>query len=478
MISIKNETQTLSGIITSIGTLTTLCTLIIISILYYNDVCKSMDLQLLNEVKNECLEARDNFKTQIEAKFDWLKIVAGITSFDKKISQDEEDRLWQLIHDFDKENAFYIGIIDEKGILHQHKNEQFDISQTETFKRVTSGLTSISPITNRIQDGKKVIIISTPIYNYKNEIVGGIEVEYSTIELGRILNLSEPKFNGYNLVIDSAGHLIASHPNMEIYETIFEMLETRNFKDNTKLQKMVDSVKENKSGSIKYSFNGDTRILCWENANINDWSIVSIKSVDNYAKTLMYVKKITKTFMGIAFILVIIGTCLFIQTVLIKKLELKSANIDHITGLYTRRQGIKLLKYKFNKSNTDCFGCIFVDLDHFKQINDSFGHTTGDDYLRAVGKAISSSVKNQDIAYRFGGDEFCIWLFGKGSKETLLKTAEDISKKSAAKNNHINLSIGITQIAKDEKNLDEILKRVDKALYEAKTNGRNQIIYN
>lgn len=116
------------------------------------------------------------------------------------------------------------------------------------------------------------------------------------------------------------------------------------------------------------------------------------------------------------------------------------------------------------------------DIDHFKKVNDEFGHDVGDSVLKELARIIKKNLRQIDIFCRVGGEEFMIILPETEEKnayqisEKLRKIVESHSKESIPK---VTISLGIAQFFKND-DKDNLLKRVDNALYKAKENGRNQ----
>lgn len=159
---------------------------------------------------------------------------------------------------------------------------------------------------------------------------------------------------------------------------------------------------------------------------------------------------------------------------------------DHLTGLANRitlnhhlQQQLKQLKIKETYS-----AILFIDLDHFKDINDSLGHDTGDTLLKIFASKISMLVSNNDTVARLGGDEFVILLADHNksiasttqyANRVAIKIHESMKEPIELENHtlHINMSIGITLIAPKDDNINDILKHADIAMYRAKQLGRD-----
>ncbi|PHR57799.1 MAG: hypothetical protein COA44_04795 [Arcobacter sp.] len=126
-----------------------------------------------------------------------------------------------------------------------------------------------------------------------------------------------------------------------------------------------------------------------------------------------------------------------------------------------------------------CFACIFIDIDYFKNINDTYGHKTGDIVLIEVAELIKRFIRKNDSAVRWGGEEF-ILICVEVNKEATLAVCEHL-RKSMQDNNftkikNLSISIGCTLSQQDDTH-DRIIQRADKALYQAKNKGRNCVVY-
>ena len=151
---------------------------------------------------------------------------------------------------------------------------------------------------------------------------------------------------------------------------------------------------------------------------------------------------------------------------------------DSLTGIYNRGYFQKelLKKIKSAKRYNQQFGLILLDIDYFKSVNDTYGHQVGDDVLKKLAHCISSYVRDDDIAVRWGGEEFSIIANGatiNDLKGLVEKLQLEIQKVSFIPVSKVTASFGLTIFKKDDDE-ESILKRVDDALYKAKENGRDK----
>lgn len=175
---------------------------------------------------------------------------------------------------------------------------------------------------------------------------------------------------------------------------------------------------------------------------------------------------------------------LAISNIRLKKRLKEMAIRDPLTQLYNRRymDDVTTREIKKAERSGKPLGMIMIDLDHFKQINDRFGHQAGDEVLRNVAGALVSGVRSEDMVCRFGGEEFFILIPDAGCDDCM-KRASDLRAaiKSMAFScqgrqiGPVTVSAGVAVFPEDGQTLDELLKKADIALYTAKEKGRDRV---
>ncbi|KFE44752.1 putative bifunctional diguanylate cyclase/phosphodiesterase [Pseudomonas congelans] len=158
------------------------------------------------------------------------------------------------------------------------------------------------------------------------------------------------------------------------------------------------------------------------------------------------------------------------------------AHYDPLTNLINRRGFNQIFAEKLQEHtyNNGMLAVMFLDIDHFKRINDSLGHDAGDDLLKVIAERIRNATRAQDVVARFGGDEFCILLSIPDYEEArhlahrvMQKMKETIAL--AGRRMVMTTSIGIAVFPRDGSTCDELLKHADLALYQSKEKGRNGV---
>ncbi|CEI84704.1 PleD family two-component system response regulator [Ehrlichia minasensis] len=158
---------------------------------------------------------------------------------------------------------------------------------------------------------------------------------------------------------------------------------------------------------------------------------------------------------------------------------------DPLTGCYNRRyfdmHFHNIIDESLQKEKN--LSLMILDIDHFKEVNDTFGHTVGDELLQQFKKRVSDNIRITDLLARFGGEEFVVIL-----PDTTINIAEQIAKriltvikntpfKTSIGNINKTVSIGVVEVQKsDADNIKQLIDRADKCLYEAKNTGRNKVV--
>lgn len=176
----------------------------------------------------------------------------------------------------------------------------------------------------------------------------------------------------------------------------------------------------------------------------------------------------------------------------LKKVE-NLIHVDDVTGLYNQRKLLKDIEtaVERHKELGEVFTVLFIDIDHFKNVNDDYGHIVGTQLLAIMGELLKTTLRESDLIYRYGGDEFVMLIpdvVGKTGKLIGERVLEAVKKHdfifTAPQTmdkcpDHLKLtvSIGVANFPEDAKDKEEILSMADKMMYEAKKGGRGRVCY-
>ncbi|MFZ4714154.1 MAG: diguanylate cyclase [Bacteriovoracaceae bacterium] len=168
----------------------------------------------------------------------------------------------------------------------------------------------------------------------------------------------------------------------------------------------------------------------------------------------------------------------------INKLYASLSMTDDVTGLHNQRKLSQDLDHYINRCERfkEEFSVVFIDIDHFKNVNDEFGHIIGSRLLIEVANEIRKVVRDTDAVYRYGGDEFVVIFpnspFSKSyeiATRVLNKIKETIFLADEGKSHHLSVSMGVAHFPTDASTKDEIINMADRMMYSAKKSGRGKI---
>lgn len=247
--------------------------------------------------------------------------------------------------------------------------------------------------------------------------------------------------------------------------------------DNQVKDMITTKLDTNKSFAIVTSFHGNHYII----------TFLPIKNKKLIGYLLSYTKDNTIATFTITFWqnillinIIIIVILLFIYRTLQMKTKFEILAItDKLTKLYNRHKFYEIAGNEIERAKRykRPLSLIIFDIDHFKKINDTYGHDVGDYVLQELAKLIKKHIRKQDFAFRWGGEEFIILLpetNAQGAMKLAEKLRHIIETHKFKKVGRVTISLGVTEYSSGDKDIDEVVKRADNALYLSKKNGRNR----
>jgi diguanylate cyclase (GGDEF)-like protein len=380
--------------------------------------------------------------------------------------------------------------IDSDKILHTRETDEFVNKYNEladslmlTFTQIDNklrsfvGKTSSDKVTNPLRESNEIVTNLFHIYQFKKEIQLDKSKEETYNRIGQIfLN----KFNIKNINIVEINENIRatkvySHGNLDFCTNII-----LSNPDNCRVSRNANHI-----CSIDYHqscphFSSDEHLYFCMDIEIGKSSKLIFNFIFNTQDELLEFQTnqsfIEKYIEEVAPEIEV--------KILLEALE-NSALRDGLTGLYNRRffdENIKKLVPQAQREGLN-IGVLMLDMDHFKAVNDEYGHDIGDKVLKEFARIVKENVREADIVVRFGGEEFLVLLVGVTSEQAAMDVANKLREKVA--DNVIDvyagatmqktISSGLSMFPGDSTSFTTVLKYADIALYEAKQGGRNQV---
>jgi diguanylate cyclase (GGDEF)-like protein len=387
-------------------------------------------------------------------------------------------------------NGIFTNIIKRKGLSDESEQLINEYNQlvnglSTTFTDIDNKLNifignQLYHTNNPLLNSQRIIGDLSDIYQFKKEI----EIDKDKYEI--YSRLGEVLHNRFRL--KNFNFMEQNYQNNKT-QTVYSKNGESNYcidaiKDNPDLCRVVRStndVMSVKDHCVCPHFSNKEKLYYCTSIDIGDQSILIINFIlekkselDELVKNIPLIKNY---FME--------ATPSLIVKLLLEALK-SSAFRDGLTNLYNRKfldEHLTKLVPQALRENIN-IGVLMLDMDHFKSVNDEYGHDIGDLVLKELSTILSENVRDSDIVVRYGGEEFIILLIGVDSEESVFEVANKIRTKVSK--NEINvyagnklrktISIGFSMFPEDSTNFDLVLKNADIALYEAKETGRDRVI--
>jgi diguanylate cyclase (GGDEF)-like protein/PAS domain S-box-containing protein len=399
--------------------------------------------------------------------FIYTKDLKGFYTYVNQAVLDLFDKKLEEVVGFDDSHFFDLDLSTQL-----NKNDQ---------KVMLEGITVESEETNYIKSLKETRIfkaVKNPLYDTNGNIIGMCGVSTDITDEKNLQQMVKSQQHLLNAVLDNADAYIY----MKDIDRTFQYV-------NSKVAKLFGNTQENIIGKK------DTEVLPIEVAEhfhlsdlkvfeTNEKQIIEESSEDERGELRHYIS--TKIpYQLEEGIPALIGFSTDVTELYALKEEFKKqANTDSLTELYNRRYFTEHSEREFYraKRHLRIVSLISIDIDHFKNINDCYGHPAGDKVLMSVAKCLLPCIRQEDILARIGGEEFSILL-----PETALQSAKVVAERIRLNQSNLSIkgqwkgeitltvSIGVTCIKFEDDTFDDFFRRGDKALYQAKALGRNQV---
>ncbi len=392
-----------------------------------------------------------------------------------------------------------ISVANDVGyVVNNDNTASGNILKQEYFKQAMEGKFSISSSPDVDEDGEEIFVLSIPIYQ-KEIVSGALLGTFNKASLQSLISEEVFGGNGTFYVVDSNGKIILTAKDGKIPENVDNFLEymRRARIKNKTLEELANEIHQNKKGNMEYTIGNMERMAYYQTIPINDWVLVSVISKDFI---LQQSQEIGYLVVGLLIVIMLIVVFLMGYTFVVLHQRTKEmqnneslqyrAERDSLTGLYNKialEEHVTQKLTEIKEETESAFALYIIDLDNFKQVNDTLGHAFGDKVLCDAADCINRIFSMQDVLGRIGGDEF---IALKDMANVPLKEREELIRKRAvllcedfcrtymSQNTSIKVSasVGVALYGVHGTTFHDLYRNADKALYEAKNRGRNNCV--
>ena len=431
----------------------------------------------------------------------------------------------ELLHNTN--NIFYDSNIlavtgaDAMQLIRTDGSELVNVRNRRHFQEAMKGRDFVSDIIVSMSTGEMIIVLEVPVKNEKSQPIGMLQRNFNLIAIQNFTKTLDDKHNSI-VIIDREGRIIADSD--KVFKSATEYI------DDGSYTLISERIKEDEKsfGSLKMSINGEESLVSYSRNYVTGWIIFVVQPYHYILEQILW-KILIAVALGIFMLIVvsILANRLAYKATkpiiditraadkiargnnTVERLEIESddevgqmaeafnrmrtlrdsyqleAEVDRLTKLYNKTTTENICKLKLKEWNAleetmpnTLMAFYIIDLDHFKQVNDTLGHQYGDKVLVEFSNRLRKIFRPNDCVGRFGGDEFIVIIDNLPSTEIIVRKAENIKRIACdltveGKNVGISASIGIAIVPPQGTNYDTLFKSADEALYQVKAGGRN-----
>lgn len=434
----------------------------------------------------------------------------------------EEGRAYvsKLLYDtdfiFDDNNTTALTGADGWQIIRTDGATLVNLKKRQHFQEAMKGRSYVSDIISSMATGKMVIVIESPVINAEGKPIGMVQRNFNLAVLQEYVQSLDDNETSI-IVMDRTGRIIANSDNVQGLGNEYAIDNGYKF--------ILDRI-YNSSGVLRDKINGEDSLATYSRNMETGWMIVTILPY-HFIMDQVYDKAVKAIIVGLItlFIVTLLAYMLTIRVtnpiiemtevvddivsgklpanelevkgddefkqvaVAVNKLRSErdayqlESELDKLTELFNKKTMENLCKMKlktFNENETSNIFMAFyiIDLDHFKEVNDFWGHQFGDKVLVEFAKGLRKIFRPNDCIGRFGGDEFVVIVDSLPNMEVVIRKAEQIKQIAfnltvEGKEKFVTASIGIAIAPQNGRDYDSLFEAADKAVYHVKNSGKN-----
>lgn len=450
------------------------------------DVGKREDSQI-----KEVVEACGNrFETRISEYMNIINIAATSITDTSNLQNEKNQEVIKELGQVAYIQDAYLVDMNYQGTGYQ--GEKKDFSDNEVLKKIyQSGKGVQEP---KIQkDKESVVYMGTPIRGDNNKVVGAVfisvKVSLFSDEVAYGLAIGE----GHCFLTDKGGNVLDYYAGkadtLDDVDNVMQYLEPAKFSYGNDYLALKNDIQTKRTDSTTCSLNGKELYVCYAPVKELDSYVIIIYdeayayyNYEHIYKSLYRIMELIVLAFLVFCVVIVIND--MVATLIVKnrsrELEEK-AELDGLTTLYNKMATEKYIRNYLETEGKEQNNLLFIiDVDHFKEINDTKGHAHGDEVLSTIGREIGSEFRVTDIIGRVGGDEFVVFLknipdreVAEGEAKRLIDFFHSLHPGEYVKS-HVTASIGGAMYPEDGDDYESLYRAADSAVYKAKQRGKDQ----
>lgn len=457
-----------------------LCYLVVAFMVFFASVDNAVNKNTVELLRSNVQQQSYHFEAVIDLQFNTLEVAASYIGMQpQRLTLEQMEDVLQSLSSTDTFGRTMLILPDGTGYTSDGVTTQ--VKDRAYFTTAMSGKRALSnPISSSV-DGDNKVVLSVPVRR-NGEVTAVLGGSYDVGALSNLLFADIYDGKGYSFIVTADGSVVSSG-------TTYADWSGRNFFDaygkvkysKGSLEQMREDFQERSGGSIIVDNQGVGSYLAYEPLDCNDWVLCYVVSEEDAKASYVFITHY-ELLLGLAFLAGVGALLLTMQRLNARDRRrlMQKAEEDPLTGLLNKESTARSITDWLNEERCKGFQVLLmVDLDHFKEINDTYGHATGDLVLKKAAQVLRGVFRETDIVGRVGADEFMVFLKNVGNPEVVQRlmstlnsrirsvTVDDLPEET------LSCSIGAAFYPRHGKDFTLLYENADRALYEAKRAGRN-----
>ncbi len=457
----------------------------IITVVFLICTFRDVEKNTRNTLNSNIDHQAQNFRNIINQHFQYIEGIAAYIGAQEEITSEKSLELLATMSENSTMNRMVI--IAPDGTGYYLDGSQWPVDSYDFFQKALGGERAFSkPVASNL-DGELCIVLAAPILR-DGEVVGVLGGSCKLSTLADMLLEDDYSGSGVVLITDSDGSVIAYVSDETTSELVTYKTNFFNQLYNIKMGRakprteVISDLKSQGRALTSITYRKRKYYMAYQPLDINEWMLCYItpRSVArgpyNFITRYGVILCVTLVLGMSALLLNVLLSTNRTQTEL-----LEMGQSDLLTGMLNKKSTEEMIQqWLDSEQRIGLQAFVMIDIDHFKEVNDTFGHAVGDEILRGVSNIIRQEFREGDILGRLGGDEFCILMKNIVSDTNAIAKVRKLHEsirthtfKDMGENGHVTCSIGVSYAPMYGNSFEELYHTADEALYKTKKGGRD-----
>ena len=457
-----------------------LCYLATAFMLFFARVDSAVNQNTVELLQSNVQQQSYHFEAVIELQFNTLEVASSYIGMQpQKLTVEQMEDILQSLSSTDTFGRTMLILPDGTGYSSDGIVTQ--VGDRAYFQTAMSGQRAMSNPLSSSVDGDNKVVLAVPVER-DGQVTAVLGGSYDVGALSSLLFADIYEGKGYSFIVTADGSIVSTGTAEADWSEryFFDAYGKVNFSKGS-LDQMRTDFQNRSSGSIIVDNQGVGSYLAYEPLDCNDWVLCYVVSEEDAKAGYEFIAHY-ELLLGAAFLLGVGALLVSIQHINARDRRrlMRKAEEDSLTGLLNKESTARSITDWLNEER--CKGyqvLLMVDLDHFKEINDTYGHATGDLVLKKTAQVLRGVFRETDIVGRVGGDEFMVFLKNVGNPEVVQRLMSTVNSRirgisvDEIPQETLSCCIGAAFYPRHGKDFTLLYENADRALYEAKRAGGN-----